>query len=134
MAKSMELESNTINLIGVGTSIEGNVTSNGDIRVDGSLNGNLNTKGKVIVGESGKIGGEVYCKNFEVEGTIEGKVFVSELLSLRSKSRLVGEITTNKLAIEPGAMFSGKCDMSGANISNVGPTPEPKEPKESKEK
>ncbi len=130
MAKNFETESNTINLIGVGTLIEGNITSNGDIRVDGSLKGNLNTKGKVIVGESGKINGEVYCKNFEVEGTIEGKVFISELLSLRAKSRLNGEITTNRLAIEPGAVFSGKCDMSGSNVPNVGITPEPKGQKE----
>ncbi len=134
MAKNYEMENNTINLIGAGTVIEGNVTSNGDIRVDGTLNGNLNTKGKVIVGESGKINGEVNCKNFEVEGSIEGKVFISELLSLRAKSRLMGEITANKLAIEPGAVFSGKCDMSGSNTPNVGTIPVSKEPKEPKEK
>ena len=130
MAKNIEMESNTINLIGAGTTIEGNITSNGDIRVDGSLTGNLNTKGKVIVGESGKINGEVYCKYFEVEGSIEGKVFISDLLSLRSKSKLVGEITTNKLAIEPGAVFSGKCDMTATNMAHVGTIPEPKESKE----
>ncbi|HYW96252.1 MAG TPA: polymer-forming cytoskeletal protein [Bacteroidales bacterium] len=130
MAKNIEAEGSTINLIGAGTVIEGNITSNGDIRVDGTLNGNLNTKGKVIVGESGKINGEVYCKNFELEGSIEGKVFTSELLSLRAKSKLVGEITTNKLAIDPGAVFSGKCDMSGSNMPNVGANPESKESKE----
>ncbi len=130
MAKSMDMESNTINLIGAGTVIEGHVSSNGDIRVDGTLKGNLNTKGKVIVGESGKINGEVHCKNIEVEGSIEGKVFISELLSLRSKSKLVGEIYTNKLAIEPGAVFSGKCDMTGSNTPNVGTIAEAKESKE----
>ena len=130
MAKSIETESNAINLIGVGTTIEGNITSNGDIRVDGGLNGNVNTKGKVIVGESGKINGEVYCKNFELEGSIEGKVFISELLTLRAKSKLVGDITANKLAIEPGAVFTGKCDMSGNNMPNVGKTPEPEGSKE----
>jgi len=130
MAKSIESESNAINLIGVGTTIEGNITSNGDIRVDGSLKGNVNTKGKVIVGESGRINGEVYCKNFELEGSIEGKVFISELLTLRAKSKLVGDITTNKLAIEPGAVFTGKCDMSGTNMPNVGTTPEPERSKE----
>lgn len=127
MAKNLEMENQTINLIGTGTVIEGNVTSNGDIRVDGSLKGVLNTKGKVIVGDGGKIKGEVHCKNFEVEGAIDGKVFVSELLSLRAKSKLVGEITTNKLAIEPGAVFTGKCDMSGGNQFNVGKPEEQKE-------
>lgn len=115
MAKSNEMENHTINLIGTGTLIDGNIVSNGDIRIDGSLKGNLSTKGKVIVGDTGKISGEVNCKNFEVEGSVDGKVFVSELLSLRAKSKILGDITTSKLAIEPGAVFTGKCDMSGNN-------------------
>jgi len=117
MAKSNEMENHTINLIGTGTMIDGNIVSNGDIRIDGSLKGNLSTKGKVIVGDTGKVSGEVNCKNFEVEGSVDGKVFVSELLSLRAKSKILGDITTSKLAIEPGAVFTGKCDMSGSNPS-----------------
>jgi len=115
MAKTNEMENHTINLIGTGTTIEGNIISSGDIRIDGSLIGNLTTKGKLIVGDTGKVSGEVNCKNFEVEGSVDGKVFVSELLSLRAKSKILGDITTNKLAIEPGAVFTGKCDMSASN-------------------
>ena len=115
MAKSYEIENHTINLIGTGTIIEGNIAANGDIRIDGTLKGNLSTKGKLIVGDTGRISGEVNCKNFEVEGSVDGKVFVTELLSLRSKSKILGDITTSKLAIEPGAIFTGKCDMSGSN-------------------
>ena len=126
MAKNFEMENPAINLIANGTTIEGNITSNGDIRVDGSLKGTMTIKGKVIVGSSGKIKGEVHCKNFEVEGSIDGKVFVEELLSLRSRSKLTGEITTNKLAIEPGAHFTGKCDMTGAQQNNLGKEPEQK--------
>ena len=128
MAKSNEIESNTINLIGSGTLIEGNISSNGDIRIDGTLKGNLITKGKVIIGESGTLSGEAKCKNLDVEGLIEGKVFVSELMSLRIRSRILGDISTNKLSIEPGAIFTGRCDMSGTNNTN-----EPK-PEESKGK
>jgi len=127
MAKTLEMENNAINLIGTGTIIEGSIQSNGDIRIDGSLKGNLSTKGKVIVGESGKINGEVQCRNFEIEGSIEGKVYVSELLSLRSRSKLIGDITTNKLAIEPGAVFTGKCDMSGSVQQNASKPAENKE-------
>ena len=123
MAKNFEMENPAINLIANGTIIEGNITSTGDIRVDGSLKGTMNTKGKVIVGNSGKINGEVHCKNFEVEGTIQGKVFVEELLSLRSRSKFTGEITTNKLAIEPGAHFTGKCDMTGKHKNDLGKEP-----------
>lgn len=126
MAKNFEMENSAINLIANGTTIEGNITSNGDIRVDGSLKGTMSTKGKVIVGSSGKIKGEIRCKNLEVEGSIDGKVFVVELLSLRSRSKLTGEITTNKLAIEPGAHFTGKCDMTGAPQSNLEKEPEQK--------
>jgi len=120
MAKNNEIENHAINLIGTGTSIEGNVTSNGDIRIDGNLKGNLKTKGKVIVGDTGKVNGEVHCKNFEVEGTLEGKIFVTELLSLRAKSKIFGDISTLKLAIEPGAFFTGKCDMSGISQTSHG--------------
>ncbi len=114
MAKVAEAENtNKINLIGVGTTIEGNITSNENIRFDGILIGNLTTKGKVFIGQSGKVSGEIRCRNCEVEGVVEGKVVVEELLSLRSMSRLFGEIKTSKLAIEPGALFTGKCDMGG---------------------
>lgn len=127
MAKSNEMENHTINLIGTGTTIDGNIISSGDIRIDGILKGNLSTKGKVIVGETGKITGEINCKNFEVEGSVDGKVFVIDLLSLRSKSKILGDITTSKLAIEPGAVFTGKCDMSGSNTTlNAIKSPESK--------
>ncbi len=114
MAKEVESENtNKINLIGIGTTIEGNLSSNENIRFDGILIGNLYTKGKVFIGQSGKVNGEIKCRNCEVEGVVEGKIVIEELLSLRSMSRIYGEIRTSKLAIEPGAIFTGKCDMGG---------------------
>ena len=114
MAKIGETEStNKINMIGVGTTIEGSINSSENIRFDGNLTGNLNTKGKVFIGHSGRVAGEIRCKNCEVEGVVDGKVIVAELLSLRSMSKVYGEIKTGKLAIEPGATFTGKCDMGG---------------------
>ena len=108
MAKMGEAENaNKINMIGIGTTIEGNISSSENIRFDGNLVGNLNTKGKVFIGQSGRVTGEIRCKNCEVEGVIDGKVVVEELLSLRSMSKLYGEIKTGKLAIEPGATFTG---------------------------
>ena len=119
--------SNKINMIGVGTTIEGSISSSENIRFDGNLIGNLNTKGKVFVGQSGKITGEIRCKNCEVEGMVDGKIVVEELLSLRSMSKLYGEIKTGKLAIEPGATFTGKCDMGGKRELNTEPSSKPKE-------
>jgi len=118
---------NKINMIGVGTTIEGNISSSENIRFDGNLIGNLNTKGKVFVGQSGKITGEIRCKNCEVEGVIDGRVIVEELLSLRAVSKLYGEIKTGKLAIEPGATFTGKCDMGGKKEVTTGEEPKPKQ-------
>jgi cytoskeletal protein CcmA (bactofilin family) len=113
MAKINEAESSTaINLISNGTEITGDVKSGGDIRIDGSLVGNLNTKGKVVIGPTGKVKGEIYCKNLEVSGNIEGKLSIDQLLNLKASSRINGEIITSRLSIEPGAKFTGTCKMS----------------------
>jgi len=128
MAKMNETENTTINLISNGTEITGDVRSQGDIRIDGMLIGNLSTKGKVVIGNTGKVKGEVVCKNSEVSGEIEGKINVSQLLTLKISSRINGDIITNKLSIEPGARFTGNCNMSDENepAANIG-TSEKKE-------
>jgi cytoskeletal protein CcmA (bactofilin family) len=112
MAKIIETENNVINQIGVGTEITGDVSTNGDIRFDGVLNGNLKTKGKLVIGETGAVKGEIHCKNSVVEGKIEGKISVSELLTLKATSSMLGDMVTRRLAIEPGAKFSGNCSMT----------------------
>lgn len=112
MAKMMETEQKQINIIGAGTNIIGDVNCSGDIRIDGGLTGNLKVQGKVVIGVSGNIKGEITCKNSEVEGKIEGKISVVELLSLKATSTINGDIKTRRLAIEPGANFSGTCVMN----------------------
>jgi len=115
MAKYPETESNSINQVGNGTEITGDIKTNGDIRIDGVLQGTLHTKGKVVIGETGKIKGEVTCKNSVVSGQVDGKISVTELLSLKASSNIQGDIVTQKLAIEPGAKFSGTCTMDQNN-------------------
>jgi len=111
MAKYNEQDSPAINLIGNGTVIKGDIKSNGDIRVDGTVIGSIHSKGKVVIGPTGVIEGEIDCVNGDSSGIIKAKVTVKELLSLKASSKLTGDITTNKLAIEPGAVFSGTCNM-----------------------
>lgn len=113
MAKNNTSESPSVNIIGAGTSIEGDVMSNGDMRVDGSLTGTINVKGKLVVGPLGMVHGEIICQNADVSGTVKGKIGVAELLSLKASAKLNGDIITNKIAIEPGALFSGSCSMGG---------------------
>jgi cytoskeletal protein CcmA (bactofilin family) len=128
MAKYNETETAAINLISNGTDITGDIKSTGDIRIDGTLSGNLSTKGKVVIGPTGKVKGEIICKNSEVSGSIEGKIGVNQLLILKASSKILGDIATSKLSIEPGALFSGNCKMS-ENVNNGGAgIPKEKEP------
>ena len=112
MTKNNEFDNGTINIVSAGTDIKGDIKLAGDIRIDGSLKGNCNTKGKVVIGPTGKINGEVVCKNSEVSGIIEGRIVVGQLLILKASSKIIGDIETSKLSIEPGAIFSGTCKMS----------------------
>ncbi|MFA6923629.1 MAG: polymer-forming cytoskeletal protein [Bacteroidales bacterium] len=112
MAKNNESENLTINLIGTGTIIKGDIKSNGDIRIDGTLIGSLESKGKVVVGPTGNIEGEVNCQNADISGIVKAQVTVTELITLKSTAKLTGDLLTNKLAIEPGANFSGTCNMN----------------------
>lgn len=128
MAKFNEPDNTTINLISNGTEITGDIKSNGDIRIDGTLNGVLNTKGKVVIGTTGKVKGEVICKNSEVAGNIEGKITVGQLLNLKASSKINGDIITSKLSIEPGAVFSGNCRMSDTDTNGGAETVKEKIP------
>lgn len=123
MAKNYEPENKLPNMIGPGTKIVGNIETNGDIRIDGSIDGNILSKGKVVIGPNGIVKGEIQCSNSEVSGNINGKIVVTELLSLKATSKINGDIKTGKLTIEPGAIFTGTCNMGG---SQVGGSPEKK--------
>jgi cytoskeletal protein CcmA (bactofilin family) len=112
-SKSTSIESNGTNQIMAGTTITGDVVCDGNIRIDGVLNGNLSAKGKVVIGPNGVIDGELNCQNADISGTVKAKVTVAELLSLKATAKLNGDISTNKLSIEPGANFSGACSMGG---------------------
>lgn len=118
MANPKTPENPSVNIIGAGTTIEGDIKSDGDVRIDGTLNGSLVIKGKLVIGTTGIVDGEASCQNADISGTITGKIKVAELLSLKATSKLTGDITTNKLSIEPGASFSGSCVMAGT-VPNI---------------
>ena len=100
-----------INIISEGTRIKGDIIASGDIRIDGELTGNISAKGRLVVGPSGKIIGEINCINIEVAGFVKGKVNATELLNMKSTSQIEGDIAAGKLSVEPGSMFSGTCTM-----------------------
>ncbi len=121
MAKNQEPDSVAFNRIVEGTTITGDINSNEGIRLDGKLLGNLTTKGKLVVGVTGYIKGEIKCNNSDIEGKIEGKIYVNELLSLKSTAKIFGDITTNKLAVEPNAIFTGTCNMGSEQNNDTKP-------------
>jgi len=118
MARNNESDTSGANNIRTGTEINGDINCKGDIRIDGKLFGNLKSDGKVIVGENGLIEGTIECAYAIIEGDVKATISVNELLALKATANLVGEITTNKLQIEPGANFSGGCKM-GAVIKGI---------------
>lgn len=110
MLKSIE-KNNEINSISSGSKLDGDLTSGSDIRIDGKLNGSVATEGRLVLGDTGLIEGEATCKSAIIAGELKATIIVEDLLTLKSTAKLSGEIIAGKLAIEPGAIFSGKCSM-----------------------
>lgn len=104
------------NLIQSGTVITGDIESNSNIRIDGTLRGTVNAGGKVILGSTGTVEGDIICINADIEGKVNGTIKVKELLSLKTTAIVYGEISTDKLAIEPGARFTGTCKMDSGQL------------------
>ncbi|MEI7726757.1 MAG: polymer-forming cytoskeletal protein [Bacteroidota bacterium] len=132
MSKNREPEMPTINILGPGAVVKGEIQVNGDFRIDGTLNGTIQCKGKIVVGPTGKIDGEIQCQNADFSGEVTATVKVSELLTLKETARFSGDITTGKLAIEPGAKFSGTCSMEqpGSKEIKFPPIPNDSRPQE----
>lgn len=106
---------NASTLIGAGTTITGDLESNGDIRIDGVLKGNLKGKAKIIVGADGVVEGDIEGLQADIMGQVTGTIKVQELLFLHGKTQVNGDIYAGKLQVEPTAVFNGSCHM-GANV------------------
>lgn len=131
MAKTSETHSpEKLNRIVTGTRIEGEISTDSNIRIDGEVKGTITAKGRLVVGATGSIEGQVVCENADIEGKIVGQISVNGLLSLKSTARLECDIATKKLAIEPGAVFSGNCTMGGGVIKEFKSTTSEAEPRE----
>ena len=101
------------NRIEKNTKIKGDIISEADFRIDGKLDGNVKTSGKVVIGKDGYIHGKVECVNADIEGSFNGELQVSNLLSLKASAVIEGTVTVAKLAVEPGATFNASCSMKG---------------------
>ncbi len=111
----------SINLINKGTSIEGQIKSDGDIRIDGTMQGTISSKSKVVVGISGAVNGNVKCKSADILGKVEGTLEINDTLFLKSTAHIEGDIIASKLVIESGAVFNGKCNMGTQSNTKTEP-------------
>lgn len=127
MSKQAETVSSTkVNTIVDGTRIEGSIQSEGNFRIDGYLKGDVNLKGKLIIGPSGQVEGKVSCQNAEIEGSFKGVIEVKELLYLKASAKIYGDSLFSKLRVEEGAKLECTCNynagaskMNGAVIKDL---------------
>jgi len=106
------------NALTAGSKIVGNISADSDFRIDGMIEGDLQSTGKVVIGEAGRVKGTVICSNAEIMGLMEGKISCSQQLSLRASGKIMGDVKTKTLIVEPGAQFNGTCSM-GAGAEKV---------------
>ncbi|MBR9861257.1 polymer-forming cytoskeletal protein [bacterium] len=118
--KEKENQSNfaALNVIGEGTTIKGDLISNGDLRIDGEVIGSIKTKAKCVLGNSCKVTGNVEAKNCDISGKVEGDVRVSDILLIKSTGIINGDLKTSKLVVESGGEFNGSCTMGSAVSMN----------------
>ena len=102
------------NILAKNTRIIGDLSSEGDFRIDGILEGTLATNGRVIIGLDGSVKGNVQCDNAEIEGHFSGELKVSKMLTVKSTAIISGDVVLGKLSVEPGATFNATCAMKGA--------------------
>ncbi len=107
-------QNSALNMIGLGTIIKGDLSSEGDLRIDGRIEGDVVSKSKIAMGAAAVINGNVNARSADISGKIDGNVLVNETLFLRSSAKINGNLTTAKLVIESGAEFNGTCQMSTA--------------------
>ena len=110
---------NSNNIIGKGSTFTGNVETYGNIRVEGRIIGDLKSKSKVAIGPSAFIDGNVLAQVAEVEGEVKGSIEVTDILILKPNCKISGDIITNKLVVESGAKFDGKCKMGDKNVRKI---------------
>ncbi len=109
---------NSSNIIGEGTSLDGNLATAGNLRIEGKVVGSIHTKSKVVLGDTSEVEGNIIAQNAEIGGKVQGALCIAELLILKTTAAVYGDINTSKLVIEEGAQFNGKCNMGEATKAN----------------
>ena len=121
-----ETKTSERNIVAKNTSIKGDILSDGDFRIDGTLEGTLKTKGRVIIGLDGFIKGDVEATNAEIDGKFSGNLVVNDLLTVKNTANISGDVIIGKLSVEPGATFNANFSMKGA-VKDINQNAQPTE-------
>ncbi|HMR91915.1 MAG TPA: polymer-forming cytoskeletal protein [Chitinophagaceae bacterium] len=105
---------NGTTLIGAGTTVKGDISSNSDLRIDGTIVGNIHSSAKVIIGANGAVEGDINGNQADIIGKVSGNIKVKDLLQLRGDSVVNGNLYATRLQVEPSAIFNGQCHMGAA--------------------
>lgn len=122
MGKPIISEVKALNTFAADTRITGKIESDGDIRLDGFLEGILDCKGRVVIGPEARIKGKIFANTAEIMGTVEGEITATDLLSLKTTALITGDLIMGRFSVEPGARFTGICKMVGSekNLGEIG--------------
>ena len=108
-----------INIINAGTKITGDLSSEGDLRIDGSVFGNIQVKTKLVLGASANVNGNINAQNCDISGILNGNIVINELLTIKATAKITGDISSSKLIIESGAEFNGHSSMNSNNLGSA---------------
>lgn len=110
---------NGTTLIGAGTTLKGDISSNSDLRIDGTIIGNITSSAKVVIGANGVVEGDITGNQADIIGKVTGNIKAKDLLQLRGDSIVNGNLYAAKLQVEPSATFNGQCHMGGAAAEKI---------------
>lgn len=116
---SKENTGNAVNLMCEGTVIVGDIKTKNDIRIDGIIKGKIITSGRLVLGNTAKVEGNIDCANVDVQGVVVGDILASGAVSLKSPAKVMGNITSGVISIEPGVIFNGNCQMLKKDLREV---------------
>ncbi len=113
------VQSGKTSMIGTGTVIHGEISSQSDIRIDGKLVGHVKCSAKVVIGADGEVEGNITAHQADITGKVNGNIQVKDLLNLRSNANIQGDVMAGKISMEPTVQFNGKCNMQATTVSQV---------------
>ncbi len=109
----------SINIIGIGTEITGNINTKSDVRIDGKIIGDVSSKAKVVLGITGEVTGNVFSESAEISGLIKGDLNITEILFLKATANVIGDVSSNKLVVENGANLTGLCQTGITQTKSI---------------